>query len=44
MGTYQEVICGDQSNNRELNNRAVARSEGSIYCKSFRWTFGNPVV
>ena len=44
MVTYQEVIGGDHSNNGEINSRAVALSEGSIYCKSLRWTFVNSVV
>ena len=43
MVTYQEVIGGDHSNNGEMNSRAVALSEGSIYCKKFE-TFGNSVV
>ena len=35
MVTYQEVIGGDHSNNGEMNSRAVALSEGSIYYKKF---------
>ena len=43
MVTSQEVIGGDHSNNGEMNSRAVALSEGSIYYKKFA-TFGNSVV
>ena len=42
--THQELIGGDHSNNGRLKSRAVAVSEGSIYFKSLRWTFGNFVV
>ena len=44
MVTHQELIGGDHSNNGRPKSRAVAVSEGSIYFKSLRWTFGNFVV
>ena len=44
MVTYQVVICGEHSNNGELNSRVVALSEGSKYCKRLRRTFSNSVV
>ena len=42
--TYQVVICGEHSNNGELNSRVVALSESSICCKRLRRTFSNSVV
>ena len=44
MVSHQEVLCGEQSNDRELNSRALALSEGSICCKRLRRTFSNSVV
>ena len=44
MVTYQEVICGEHSNNGELNSRSVTLSEGSVCCKRLRRTFSNSVV
>ena len=44
MVTYQVVICGEHSNNGELNSHVVALSESSIYCIRLRRTFSNSVV
>ena len=44
MVSYLEVIGGDHSNNGNPRSRAGARSKGSKYCKSLRWTFSNSVV
>ena len=44
MVTYQELISGDHNNNGKPRSRAVALSEGSIYCKRLRRTFSNSVV
>ena len=38
------MICGEHSNNGELNSRVVALSESSISCKRLRRTFSNSVV